>query len=77
VDELTVRVMLVEWVSVPELPVTVTVAIPTVADAEAVNVRVDVTLLLASGVTGLAEKVAVTPLGKLVALKLVAELKLF
>jgi hypothetical protein len=55
----------------------VTVAIPTVADAEAVKVRVDVTLLLASGVTGLAEKVAVTPLGKLVALKVVAELKLF
>jgi hypothetical protein len=77
VDELTLRAMVVEWVSVPEVPVTVTVAIPTVADAEAVNVRVEVALLLGGGVTGLVEKAAVTPVGKPVALKVVAELKLF
>ena len=74
---MTLSVMVVEWVSVPEVPVTVTVAIPTVADAEAVNVRVEVALLLAGGVTGLAEKAAVSPVGKPVALKVVAELKLF
>lgn len=74
---MTLRAMVVEWVSVPEVPVTVTVAIPTVTDAEAVNVRVEVALLLAGGVTGLVEKAAVTPVGKPVALKVVAEPKLF
>ena len=72
-----VREMVVEWVREPETPVTVTVAVPTVADAEAVNVRVEVALPLAGGVTGLVEKAAVTPLGKPVALSVVAELKLF
>ena len=74
---MTLRAMVVEWVSVPEVPVTVTVAIPTVADAEAVNVRVEVALLLAGGVTGLVEKAAVTPVGKPVALMVVAAPKLF
>jgi hypothetical protein len=57
--------------------VTVTVAVPTVALAEAVSVRVEVALPFAGGVTGLVEKVAVTPLGNPVALSVVAELKLF
>ena len=45
--------------------------------AEAVNVRVEFTLPLAGGVTGLGENPAVTPLGKLDALSVTAELKLF
>jgi hypothetical protein len=44
--------------------------------AEAVNVSVELTLPLAGGVTGLVEKAALTPLGKPVALSVVAELKL-
>jgi len=51
--------------------------VPTVALAEAVSVRVEVALPFAGGVTGLVEKVAVTPLGSPVALSVVAELKLF
>ena len=65
------------WLSEPEVPVTVTVAVPRVAVAVAVSVSVEVTLLLAGGVTGLGENTAVTPLGKPVALSVVAELKLF
>ncbi len=61
----------------PEVPVTVTVAVPVVAEAEAVNVSTDVALLFAGGVTGLTENPAVTPLGKPVAVRVVAELKLF
>jgi hypothetical protein len=55
--------------------VIVTVAVPTVAVEEAVNVRVEVAEPLAAGVTGLVENVAVTPLGKPLALSVVAELK--
>lgn len=50
---------------------------PVVAVAEAVSVRVDVALPFAGGVTGLVENAAVTPVGKPVALSVVAELKLF
>jgi hypothetical protein len=57
--------------------VTVTVAVPVVADAEAVKVSVEVALPFAGGVTGLVENPAVTPLGKPVAVNVVAELKLF
>ena len=64
-------------VSVPDVPVTVTVAAPVVAVAEAVNVSVEVTLPFAGGVTGFVENAAVTPLGKPVAVSVVAELKLF
>ena len=56
---------------------TVTVAVPVVAVAEAVNVSTDVALPFAGGVTGLTENPAVTPLGKPVAVSVVAELKLF
>jgi hypothetical protein len=69
--------MVAVWVSDPEVPVTVTVAVPVVAVAEAVNVRVEVALPFAGGVTGLTENVAVTPLGRPLALNVVAELKLF
>jgi hypothetical protein len=58
----------------PEVPVIVTVAVPTVAVEEAVSVRVEVALPFAAGVTGLVENAAVTPLGKPVALNVVAEL---
>ena len=71
---MTVRAMVVEWVREPEVPVTVTVAVPTVADGEAVKVSVEVVLPLAGGVMGLVEKPAVTPAGKPVALSVVAEL---
>ena len=59
--------------SEPEVPVIVTVAAPTVAVAEAVSVSVEVTLPFAAGVTGLVENVAVTPVGRPVALSVVAE----
>jgi len=75
--ELTVKAIFVLCVSEPDVPVTVTVAVPVVAVAEAVSVSVEVALPLAGGVTGLLENVAVTPLGKPVALSVVAELKLF
>ena len=55
----------------------VTVAAPVAALADAVSVRVELALPFAGGVTGLVEKVAVTPLGRPVALNVVAELKLF
>jgi hypothetical protein len=58
----------------PEVPVIVTVAVPTVAAEEAVSVRVEVALPFAAGVTGLVENDAVTPLGKPLALSVVAEL---
>lgn len=75
-DEFTVKAMVVLWVSDPDVPVTVTVAAPVVAVAEAVSVRVEVALPFAGGVTGLVENAAVRPLGKPVALSVVAELKL-
>ena len=53
----------------------VTVAAPVVAVAEAVRVRVEVTVPFAAGVTGLVENAAVTPLGRPEALRVVAELK--
>jgi hypothetical protein len=58
----------------PEVPVIVTVAVPTVAVADAVSVSVEVALPFAGGVTGLVENDAVTPLGKPDALNVVAEL---
>src|ERR1700704_1899083 len=51
--------------------------VPVVAVPEAVSVSVELALLLAGGVTGLGENAAVTPLGKLEALSVVAELKPF
>ena len=63
------------WMSVPEVPVTVTVQVPTVAVEEAVSVRIEVAEPLAGGVTGLVENDAVTPLGNPVAVSVVAELK--
>ena len=69
--------MVVLWTSEPEVPVTVTVAVPVFAVADAVKVRVDVILRVAGGVTGLEEKTAVTPLGRPLAVSVVAELKLF
>jgi len=76
-DELTVNVMFVLAVSVPDVPVMVTVLVPVVAVDDAVNVSVDVVLPLAGGVTGLVEKAAVTPLGRPEALSVVAELNPF
>jgi hypothetical protein len=69
--------MVVLLVSVPEVPVTVTLVAPVVAVEEAVNVKVEVALPFAGGVTGLVEKAAVTPLGSPEALSVVAELKPF
>jgi hypothetical protein len=74
-EALTVRAMVVLCVSEPDVPVIVTVAAPTVAVEEAVNVRVEVALPFAAGVTGLVENAAVTPVGKPVALNVVAESK--
>ena len=73
-DEFTVSAIVVLWVSEPDVPVIVTVAAPVVAEADAVSVRVEVTLPFAVGVTGLEENAAVTPEGKPLALSVVAEL---
>jgi hypothetical protein len=77
VEDCTVSEIVALCTSEPEVPVTVMVAVPTVAVAEAVSVRVEVALPFAGGVTGLVEKAAVTPLGKPDVLSVVAELKLF
>src|SRR5258708_32917333 len=65
------------WTREPDVPVTVTLVVPVVAVAEAVKLRVEVALPFAGGVTGLAEKAAVTPLGRPEALSVVAELNPF
>jgi hypothetical protein len=57
----------------PEVPVIVTVAVPTVAVDEAVSVKVEVALPFAGGVTGLVENDTVTPEGRPEALNVVAE----
>lgn len=76
-DEFTVSEIVVLLVVEPEVPVMVTVAVPRVALEEAVSVRVEVRLPFAGGVTGLVENVAVTPLGRPLALNVVAELNPF
>lgn len=58
----------------PEVPVIVTVAVPTAAVEDAVSVSTDVALPFAGGVTGLVENEAVTPLGNPLALSVAAEL---
>jgi hypothetical protein len=73
----TVRLTVVAWLVDPEVPVTVTTAVPVVAEDEAVRVRVDVPLPLAGGVTEPGEKEAVTPLGSPLAERETAEVKPF
>jgi hypothetical protein len=53
--------------------VIVTVAVPTAAEDDTVNVSTDVALPFAGGVTGLVANEAVTPLGNPLALRVVAE----
>ena len=77
VAEVTVSVIVVLWTIDPDVPVIVTVEVPVAAVPDAVNVRVEVAVPLAGGVTGLGENAAVTPLGSPVAVRVVAELKLF
>ncbi len=72
-----VSAIVVLLVVLPDVPVTVTVAAPVVAVAEAVSVRTDVVLPFAGGVTGLVANAAVTPVGNPETLSVVAELKLF
>src|SRR5580658_2055387 len=69
--------MVALWLSEPDVPVTVTVAVPMVALPEAVSVRLAVALPFAAGVTGFFENLDVTPVGRPVTLSVVAELKLF
>jgi hypothetical protein len=65
-------------VFVPEVLSTVTVLVLTVADDVAVNVRVEVTVPFAGGVTGFGENDTVSPLGRPAAmLNVVAELNPF
>jgi len=73
----TVSAMVAVCTSEPAVPVIVTVAVPVVAVDEAVNVKTDVPLPFAGGVTGFVANAAVTPLGKPEALSVVAELKPF
>ena len=72
-----VSAIVVLAVVVPEVPVTVTVAVPTVAVDAAVNVSSEVAVPFAGGVTGLVANAAVTPVGRPNTLRVVAELKLF
>jgi hypothetical protein len=58
----------------PEVPVIVTVAVPTAAEDDAVSVSTEVALPFEGGVTGFVENAAVTPLGNPLALRVVAEL---
>jgi hypothetical protein len=74
---LTVNVMFAVAVVVPDVPVTVTVLVPVVAVGDAVNVRVEVALPFAGGVTGFGANAAVTPEGKPDTLSVVAELNPF
>jgi hypothetical protein len=67
----------VVWTSEPEVPVTVMLVVPVVAVPDAVKVKVEVAVPFAGGVTGLAEKAAVTPLGSAERLRVVAELNPF
>ncbi len=77
VGAVTVRVIGVVWVIVPDVPVTVTVLVPVVAVEDAVNVNVEVALPFAGGVTGLVENAAVTPLGGAEVVRFVAALNPF
>ena len=61
--------MVVVWVRLPDVPVTVIVAVPVEADALAVKVRVLV------DVAGFVPKLAVTPLGRPEAEKLTEPVK--
>jgi hypothetical protein len=72
-DEFTVSEIVALCEVDPEVPVIVMVAAPTVADEEAASVSVEVALPPDAGVTGLVENVAVTPLGRPDALRVVAE----
>src|SRR5450432_2739957 len=76
-EELTVNAMFVVAVSVPDVPVTVTVLVPVVAVEDAVNIRVEVAVPFAGGVTGLGANAAVTPAGSPETLSVVAELNPF
>ena len=71
----TVRLSEVLWLRLPEIPVIVRVKVPTVADAEAAIVKVEVALPPDAGVTLTGENEAVTPLGRPEMLRLVALLK--
>ncbi len=63
----------VSFVSDPEVPINSMVVVPVGARREALHVRVTFTLPFAGGVTGLAEAVAVTPLGNSFTLRVTAE----
>jgi hypothetical protein len=62
-------------VRAPETPATVTVKVPVAAEGEALKVSVEDAPPPAGGVTGLALKLAVTPLGRPEALSVTAALK--
>ena len=70
--EFSVRAMVVVWLSNPHMAVMVTFDVPEVTVLEAVNVSV-----FAPPVTGFAANVAVTPLGRLLALKVYHPFKPF
>jgi hypothetical protein len=67
----------VSFVRDPEVPIRSMVVVPVGARREALQVMVTFTLPFAGGVTGLAEAVADTPLGKPLTLKETAELNPF
>ena len=66
---LTLRLIVVECTSAPDVAVTVIVAFPVVAVDAAVNARVAVALPFCGGVTEVGAKDAVTPLGSPVTVK--------
>jgi hypothetical protein len=73
----TVRLNVVLCVVEPLVPVMVTVAAPVVADEDAVSVSVELALPPEAGVIGFAENDAVTPEGRPLTLRVVAELNPF
>ena len=74
---MTVRLSVVECEMLPEVPVILTVAGPTVAVEVAASVSIDVALPPDAGVTAIGENEAVTPLGRPEALNVVAALNPF
>jgi hypothetical protein len=76
-EEFTMSDTVVLLVVEPEVPVTVTLKVPGVVAAEALKVRVELTLPFTGGVTGLGANDAVTPDGSPVALSAMAALNPF
>ncbi len=72
---LTLNISVTFWVSEPEVAFTVTGKTPGVAPTPALKVSTEVLWAFTTGVTGLLEKDAATPLGNPLTLRVTADLK--